>query len=142
MNIKKINTIPLISILLRLEVGLPFVLFSFPLNLVIGIGFAIVNYFSENQYLNAVILRQRVFGLAKTCLFCALLLILGWIVHCNFTYLSNGERKIDYFNIYVVTLLCALIPLCMMFCRLILCLVDAWTRPPNIWSKKEFIDTD
>lgn len=118
---KKLRLIP---VLLRLEIGLPFVLFAFPLGFVIGLFFAITNYFAEDIYWDAVKLFSKFSVLVKTCLVNAFFLTIGWVIHCKFTYIENGEKRIDVDKIYAATFLVILIPLMMIICRCLFCYID------------------
>ena len=114
----------LIPILLRLEIGLPFALFTLPLNFIIGLLFVIANYYAENVYDHATKLLSKCIILVKACLYNALFLAIGWVIHCKFTYIENGEKRIDIDKIYAVITLVILIPLLMTACRCLFCYID------------------
>ena len=116
----------LIPVLLRLEIGLPFMLFAFPLNFIIGLLFAITNYFAENTYWHTVKLLSKFGILVKTCLVNAFFLTIGLVIHSKFTYIENGEKRIDVDKIYAVISLVILIPLLMIICRCLFCYIDKW----------------
>ncbi len=124
MRTKMSPKLQLMPILFRMEIGLPFMLFAFPLNLIIALFFAITNYLAENAYCNVIKLFSKFGILVKTCLVHAILLAIGWAIHCKFTYVENGEKVIDVDKIYAVTLLVILIPLLMIICRCICCYID------------------
>ena len=124
MSTKLSRKLQLIPVLLRMEVGLPFALFGFPLSFFVSLFFAITNYFTETAYGDKVTLFSRFGILVKTCLINAFLLTIGWVIHCEFTYTENDETQIDVDKIYAAVGLAILIPLLMIICRCLFCYID------------------
>lgn len=136
MSTKLPMKLKLIPILLRLEIGLPFALFTLPLNFIVGLLFVIANYYTENAYDGATKMLSKCGILVKTCLYNALFLAIGWVIHCKFTYMENGEKRIDIDKIYAVIALVILIPLLMIVCRCIFCYID------KLRQNKKAVDSD
>jgi len=134
-----------VDILLRFEVGLPFVTVVLPLSLIFGMVIVIVNYFTENRYHIHTKFRSKLYVLAISAFFNGAAVAIGLAAKGNYVYLRNGMRFVDYGNIKAGVLfflvMFIVITLSMLSLRVLCLLTDHYILARPKQAQKSNCDT-
>ncbi len=85
-----------VGLLLRLEIGIPFALLNWPVSLIVGLVFVIINSFVESKYFTQTKLKSQAYTLVSTCLLNAFAFLIGFACSYRFIYIDEGTRLVDY----------------------------------------------
>lgn len=90
-NMLKVLTSP-VSIEMRLEVGIPFVMFDWPTALIVAFVFVLVNGFAEQKYYAQSKFLPKLWILLVSCSVNVIGLILAHVIHYPWIYAHSGRR--------------------------------------------------
>lgn len=124
-----------LAIYLRIEVGLPFAFFPWPVSIVVGVAFAIVNEITERRYRDRLTFGFQVCTLVVSSFLNGISFAVGMAATGKFVHMRLKEIFIDYENIKAGISFAIAALLGMLFWRVLLLTIQRYLLP-LAWKTK------
>ncbi len=117
-----------LATMLRVEICIPFLMFEFPISLILGVFFAVSNYLCEYRCFKEKHIKKQVLLLLQYCLYNGIALSIGLFLEGKFFRLDNSGGVLIKDAVISAMALIIIIPACVFVGRIIFLFTDTMTR--------------